>query len=616
MKRSTFFLLLLFSTTNSFAQPAGYVPGTQECWTFNGRPHGYFAAEGNGERHYLLSFTGNGENNCSDYQTQAPQKWLRDDITNWDGKTVRASTDTVAWTVLTILNTNDQSHNTYATDIAFFMTNSGIPAAHFNEPWRWHIEGISGGVMRMWGFMLNISGHNSPYRNLFSTIICQSGPNLNATWLTQAKPYSATRRSWVWCGTADGGQTPPSASQRLYDSLSGTKYLTLQAGTGHSNATWDSCLSLKGTDTTTNRWLWMVRYPGYTPPVPPTNPSDPYPGGPAGYVPGTQVCWTFNGRPHGYFRAAGNGERHILISWTDRADSNCADYQTNAPQKFLSDAGTNWNGRTVRAPGDTIVWEILTMVNTNNYSLGTYAGDINYFFQNIYQTDTSDHSTFHIQGIGFGVNRFWGYITNHQNHNSPYRGIFSTTLSMGGEHITASLWPLLKAYSPGRRHWVWHGTADAVNSTSASTKLYDSLGGFKRLTLQSGGTHSHDTWDSCLRLGGNDSLSNRWIWMVSGGSTALMSRTTRLLDVPIPASENKTLLFPNPANANVTINFGRLPADKYSITITDQMGRIQRVINNVRDLQYRLDVSTLRKGIYIIHINGATQRITQKLVKE
>lgn len=93
---------------------------------------------------------------------------------------------------------------------------------------------------------------------------------------------------------------------------------------------------------------------------------------PAGYVPGTQVCWNFNGRDHGYFKAAGNGEGHILISFTSDGETNCSNYQGQAPQKWLNDAGLNWDGRTVRAPGDTVVWEVLTIPNTSGTFMGCF----------------------------------------------------------------------------------------------------------------------------------------------------------------------------------------------------------------------------------------------------
>src|ERR1051325_3758306 len=63
------------------------------------------------------------------------------------------------------------------------------------------------------------------------------------------------------------------------------------------------------------------------------------------------------------------------------------------------DAGINWDGRTVRAPGDTVIWEVLTIANTHDNWMAVYADDINYFFAHICPIDTSDHSKFHIKGL-------------------------------------------------------------------------------------------------------------------------------------------------------------------------------------------------------------------------
>src|SRR5688500_8226611 len=239
---------------------------------------------------------------------------------------------------------------------------------------------------------------------------------------------------------------------------------------------------------------------------------------PPGYVRGTQVCWNFNGRDHGYFKAAGNGERHILIMFSTANETNCTNMNANAPQKWL---GGTWNGKTVRAVGDTVIWEILTIVNTNNNSLGAYARDIDTFFKKIAPIDTSKHQFFHIAGIAWGVHKMWGIITNSQSHNSPYRNIFSTTINVSTGYLGSSgIFPGIKAHSPGKRHWVWYGTADTVSAPNASVQLYDTLQGDKRKTEQTGGTHGASTWDNCFSTGGTDANTNRWIWMAGASTSA------------------------------------------------------------------------------------------------
>jgi hypothetical protein len=584
------------------AQPLGYTPGTQVCWTFNGRPHGYFKAAGNGERHILISFTGDGENSCGNYATNAPQKFLNG---TWNGKTVRAPGDTIVWEVFTITHTSGNYIPAYASDIDYFFQN--IAPIDTSDHTKFHIEGLSGGVGRLWGYVSNDQNHNSPYRHIFSTTISMATPWLNTFGPKRA--YSIGRRHWVWHGTADGGCCSPGAGQQLYDSILGTKHLTLQAGSGHGHSTYDSCLSLNGTDTTTNRWLWMVKVDSI--PVDPGDPGDTCTQGPPGYVRGTQVCWTFNGRPHGYFKAAGNGERHILISFTGDGLNDCSNYATNAPQKFLN--GT-WDGRTVRAPGDTIVWEVLTIAHTSSYYLPDYASDINYFFANICPIDTSDHSKFHIMGLSGGVGRMWGFVSNDQSHNSPYRDLFSTTISMSTPWLNT--FGPKRAYSIGRRHWVWHGTADGGSTPpGASQQLYDSILGTKHLTLQVGGGHNATTWDSCLSLNGTDTTTNRWLWMVANSGGGLRMMTSG--DVPQTApTKGMTLLYPNPGRNKVIINTGDLPADAYTVTIIDVMGRVHKVIRNIRDRYYPLDISALQKGIYFIQVQTGNYKVQRKLVKQ
>lgn len=607
MRRSLLIPLFLLMCLSAMAQPAAYVPGTQVCWNFNGRDHGYFKAAGNGERHILISFTGDGETNCSNYQGQAPQKWLNDAGLNWDGRTVRAAGDTVVWEVLTIPNTSGTFMGAYAADINYFFAH--IAAIDTADHSKFHIEGLSGGVGRQWGFMGNLQGHNSPYRNIFSTTISQSG-----AWLgnfPEIAAYSYGRRHWVWYGTADANAgTPPAASVALYNTLNGHKYLTAQVGSGHGASTWDSCMSLKGTDTLTNRWLWMV-----TTSAPPPPSCDPG-GGPAGYVPGTQVNWQFNGRSHGYFRAAGCGERHILVNFAGDAVTDSTNYQNESPQKLLNDLGINWNGRTVRAPGDTIVWEVFTIEYTSGYWLADYASDINYFFANVAPIDTADHNLFHISGISGGVGRMWGFLFNDQSHNSPYRNLFSTTISVAAPWFSNATYTSAAAYSIGRRHWVWHGANDIVNPPTAGANLYNALNGDKRFTLQAGAGHSAVTVDSAFSLAGTDSSNNRWLWMVTPPASLLRMAPPAAQVVKTQVQAAVLLAYPNPAANTARLSWGGKPGIVYRISVMDLRGRLRRSESGIRANSHTVDVSGLDKGLYIVKVEGGGEQFVLKLIKE
>jgi hypothetical protein len=77
-----------------------------------------------------------------------------------------------------------------------------------------------------------------------------------------------------------------------------------------------------------------------------------------------------------------------------------------------------------------------------------------------------------------------------------------------------------------------------------------------------------------------------------------------------------TLLYPNPGKNKVIINTGDLPADAYTVTVIDVMGRVHKVIRNIRDRYYPLDISALQKGIYFIQVQTGNYKVQRKLVKQ
>lgn len=579
--------------------PNGYVPGKEVMWYFNGREHSYFKAAGNGERHILVAFTGDTTRGYNDYKVESPQKLLQDAGINWDGRTVRAPDDTIIWEVLSIPNAAVLDE---ADDIQYFLTH--IAAVDTSEHWRFHIMGQSGGAYRMWQYLL---GYYNSYQQIFSTTISMSVPFAD---LTDVPAYSAGKRHWVWYGAADD-LSLPLASTNLYGALNGDKRITGLTGGTHNEYTWDSCMSLKGTTINSNRWLWMV-----TSDTPTVAICD-YGGGPAGYVPGTQVNWRFNSRDHGYFRSAACGERHVLIVFQGDAAYDSTNYQLESPQKMLNDLGINWDGRTITPAGDTISWEIFGVPYNSGYWLPNYAADINHYFANLVGMDTSDHSKFHIAGISGGVGRMWGFITNDQSHNSPYRNIYSTTISVATAWF-GSYTPLTVA-SEGLRNWVWHGANDSsgTNPPAASTALYNALSGEKRLTFQAGAGHNYVTVDSAFSLVGADSSDNRWIWMVLPPDGGSLLRIGNEQAFKTPAAIPKAInLYPNPVTSRLYVDLRSLPAANYHIGIADMTGRLQKVAKDVKNVVYQADVSTLKAGVYILTVEGGGTREQRKFIKE
>lgn len=248
----SFILCSLFS----FAQPGGYTEGTFVNWSFNSRDHGFFKADGfdaaaSTKKRVLVHFEGDGETNSAGLTTQAPGKYLNDAGTNWNGKVALSAGDTIYFVVVTIFNTNGNFPTAYKADIEYaFANTTNLPDTSVHNYYA--ISAFSGGCNRMWETMIT-SGF--AYANVFGLSRSISTP-------FQASDYtaiSANRRNTVWRNSDDAnGGTPVSASDNLYDDLSGTKdkkYPTTSAG--HSA---DSAMSIYGADSSTNYWKLISLY--------------------------------------------------------------------------------------------------------------------------------------------------------------------------------------------------------------------------------------------------------------------------------------------------------------------------------------------------------------------
>lgn len=79
------------------------------------------------------------------------------------------------------------------------------------------------------------------------------------------------------------------------------------------------------------------------------------------------------------------------------------------------------------------------------------------------------------------------------------------------------------------------------------------------------------------------------------------------------------LMYPNPADQEIFIQFNSINADKLTISVTDIIGQV--FIQNISDIQLgqctrRIDLSKLPAGMYIIILETTTQTQQVKLIKE
>ncbi len=257
--RITLFLLTVFVVSEVKAQPGGYTPGTQVCWSFNGRAHGYFrAVDWNAETdHILIFFAGDGQTDCSNYDGMQPGLFLRDGAggSNWNGVTTIPAEfggGTRRWMVFIMTNHGNQP-DVYAQDVTHFLNSIGET---IDASWagRIHYGGGSGGPGRANSFFNNST--SNPYRTIHSTGIWMSTTLYTVSSNSPAKNY-------CWYGDADTNPgTPPSFTINVFNQLPGVegadKFLGVTVGGTHSNSTWGDCFDISGTTYEDNRWIWMI----------------------------------------------------------------------------------------------------------------------------------------------------------------------------------------------------------------------------------------------------------------------------------------------------------------------------------------------------------------------
>ena len=249
-------ILFLSASLFSFAQPGGYVAGTQVSWSPNGRPMGYFVPSGwNAATDYTIAFfSGDGETGAGNYQNNVLAKWANDAGTNWNGVINFSGGGSVKVAVISINNTSNYWMPDYAADIATALQAMGVDTSAHS---RLFIGGLSGGVGRGFGYLANDQTHNSPYRRCFSVGIWSSGTSVGSTIYNNTSLVKNAIGSGGY--TDDGVQHYNDNMITLYNAIPGRKRMDSVVGGGHSSTTWDSFFGVTGTDSNTNKIIWAIQ---------------------------------------------------------------------------------------------------------------------------------------------------------------------------------------------------------------------------------------------------------------------------------------------------------------------------------------------------------------------
>ena len=230
---------------------------------------------------------------------------------------------------------------------------------------------------------------------------------------------------------------------------------------------------------------------------------------PGGYTEGTFVNWSFNSRDHGIFKAqgfnaAGATKKRVLFHFEGDGETSSSGLTTQAPGKYLNDAGTNWNGKIALSAGDTIYFMVVTIFNTSGNYTPDYKQDIEYVFSNATNLpDTGTHNYYAITGFSGGVGRLWGTMLE---SGFAYARVFGLTQSVSTPFLGVDVTTI----SAAKRNKVWRNSDDANGGTpvGASDNLFADLSGVKTKYYPTT-TQGHSA-DSAMSIYGTDSSTNFW----------------------------------------------------------------------------------------------------------
>jgi hypothetical protein len=99
---------------------------------------------------------------------------------------------------------------------------------------------------------------------------------------------------------------------------------------------------------------------------------------------------------------------------------------------------------------------------------------------------------------------------------------------------------------------------------------------------------------------------------------ALLDANIAKSDVPsgiAPAAESGLLIYPNPANDQITLNFG-LPIGKAEISVFDIQGRLMISKSVASKVIVNIDLDKLGSGIYIIRVASENHLMNSKFMKK
>ena len=111
---------------------------------------------------------------------------------------------------------------------------------------------------------------------------------------------------------------------------------------------------------------------------------------------------------------------------------------------------------------------------------------------------------------------------------------------------------------------------------------------------------------------------NQNLMQVAPKYQALLDANIAKSDIPsgiAPAAKSGLRIYPNPANDQITLNFG-LPIGKAEISVFDVQGRllISKSVQNT--MSENIELEKLGSGIYIIRIASGNHLINSKFMKK